>query len=76
MQIDEQIFCISNHYFAMTVTSSLSKSTYNREIGMSQIKHVLFFTSIVVDQIIALFRCDCLHKSVFPETKEKDDETK
>jgi hypothetical protein len=43
---------------------------------MSQIKHVLFFTSIVVHQIIALFRCDFFHKSMFPETKENDDETK
>jgi pectate lyase len=43
---------------------------------MSQIKHVLFFTSIVVDQIIALFRCDFFHKSMFPETKENGDETK
>lgn len=60
----------------MTVNSSLSKSTYNREIGMSQIKHVLLFTRIVVDQIITFFRCDFLHKSVFPETKENDDETK
>lgn len=43
---------------------------------MSQIKHVLFFTSIVVHQIIAIFRCDFFHKSVFPETKQNDDETK
>jgi len=75
MLIDEQMFCSSNYYFAMTVNSTLSKSTYNREIGMSQIKHVLFFTSIIVDHIIAFFRCNFFHKSVFPETKENDDET-
>jgi hypothetical protein len=41
---------------------------------MSQIKHILFFTSVVVYQIITIFRRDFFHKSVFPETKANCDE--
>jgi hypothetical protein len=44
------------------------------EIRMSQIKHILFFTSIVVYQIITIFRIDFFHKSVLPETKVNCDE--
>jgi hypothetical protein len=43
---------------------------------MSQIKHILFFTSIVVNQIIAIFRCDFFYNSVLPETKVNCDENK
>lgn len=41
---------------------------------MSQIKHILFFTSVVVYQIITIFRRDFFHKSILPETKVNCDE--
>lgn len=41
---------------------------------MSQIKHILFFTSVVVYQIITIFRSDFFHKFMLPETKVNCDE--
>jgi hypothetical protein len=41
---------------------------------MSQIKHILFLTNIVVYQIITIFRRDFFHNSVLPENKANCDD--